>query len=112
MKKVENIARQLGFIVNRSCDMEAEYRLVNRDGSDAHNLEGETLCVSVRIGEGVHPIWYVDSCVKEGNVWNAKYNPCQMYDGTRMVWNDRWKLPATPENFNRIMKEVKRRFFG
>lgn len=112
MTRIDNIAREMGFMVKRISESEAAYYLVDAKGFDVKNAKGEALCVEIGTVPERYPIWWVSSSVRVGMTWEMKYNPCHRWDGHRMVWAEGWKLSATPENFRRILEEVKQRFLN
>lgn len=134
MKKIDNIAQELGFIVKRTCDKCAYYYLSDADGFDIRNSKGEKLCVEIEeninpggahalpemwlnkgyIKERLQSWWGVATYVtdKSNDTYGGRYNPlCGKYNGRPGI-NFGWVLAATPENFRRIMEEIKRIFLN
>lgn len=132
MRNVDQIAREdYGCMVKRTSEKNAYYYFVGQNGWDIRNCKGEKLCVE--IGECINPggphslpdlwlkngyiserldsWWSVDTYVtNEDDECYGAYNPQHRYDGKRCVLNFKWVLPATRENFKKIMDEVIRQW--
>ena len=134
MVKIDEIAKSLGFMVKRTCEFNAFYYLVDENGLDKRNAKGETLCVEIgfcynnsKSPKSLPVIWYKKGYTKEiiTEWWNVdtfvtdiKGNCYRDYDPTikrnwlysRTEIDFDWHLPATDENFKKILEEILRRF--
>lgn len=132
-KRVDEIARQLGFEVERTVENIAFYHY-KENGEYKTNAKGETLIVDVgycsNFGKGKFDLpwswyksgktaefmpeyWGLNTYVtdKDGQCWGG-YNPTvkPSEDQKRQVIDFDWHFSATEENFKKLLEEVLRRF--
>ena len=134
MRNVDQIAREdYGCMVKRTSESGAYYYFVDERGFDIRNSRGEKLCVEIEEcynNGGPHSLpelwlkygyiykqldswWSISTYVtdKDNQCW-GKYNPQHKKDGKRYVLNFKWVLPASRENFKKIIEEVKRQWMS
>jgi len=134
-KNVDAIAESLGFKVKRQVERTAFYYYVDGNGNDTLNSKGEKLCLSMSFcddpggkcslpalwhkhgftKERIKDWWSLDTFVtdSEGKCIGA-YDPTWKFNyltGRREI-NFDWLLPATEENFKKLLDEVLSRFNG
>lgn len=134
MVKIDEIAKRLGFMVKRTCEFNAFYYLVDKNGFDKYNKKGEKLCVEIGFSYDVAKspnslpvIWHKKGFTKEliTNWWSVKtyvtnekgecygaYDPTikRSEDGKRFEINFDWHLSATDVNFKKLLEEILRQF--
>lgn len=129
--RVDAIAESFGFkLIRRPTEYIGWYELVDEKGEKAKNEKGETILISVSYCTGgeiqktwhrkgwtaelLENWWGLDTYVydSDGNCYRA-YDPTirKSDDGKRLVVNFTWTLPATEENFEKLLSAVKKRFF-
>ena len=135
MVKIDEKAKELGFMVKRVCEFRAFYYLVDENGLDVRNRRGEKLCVEIGFcsdpgGKNSLPyMWHKKGYTKEimKDWWDVttyvtdKNESCyRAYDPTiqkssdekRWVIDFDWHLSATDENHAKLLEEVKRLFLA
>lgn len=128
MEKVNLIAKELGFRVNRSYEHISYYYLEDDNANAITNINGESLIVQVSYCYGsnaklwykkgytskILPNWWVVRCFVTNNegVCYEAYNPCvkPSVDNKRLVNNYDWILEATEDNFRELLIEILKRF--
>lgn len=134
-KNVDEIAKSLGFRVERKVERIAFYYYVNEDGKDRLNQKDEKLCISMSFcddpgGKVSLPVlWQKHGFTKERikDWWSLQtfvthldgrcvgdYDPTWKFNPStkRREINFDWLLPATEENFKKLLDEVLSRFNG
>lgn len=128
--RIDAIAESFGFkLMRRPTEYIAYYELVE-NGDNARNKKNETIHISVSYCTGgkLQKIWHrkgwtaellenwwgLDTYVydSDGSCFRA-YDPTikKSDDGKRYVVDFNWTLPATEENFEKLLSAVKKRFF-
>lgn len=134
MKRVDLIAKELGFGVKRTSDFNAYYYYEDENGFNKANSKGETLIVEIsecyndcKSKHSLPVIWYNKGYTKEliPNWWSVEtyvtdkegrcygaYNPTHKpsEDKKRFVINFDWHLSATEDNFRKLLTEILRLF--
>lgn len=129
--RVDAIAERTGFkLIRRPTEYIGYYDLVGENGEKAKNEKDETITISMSYCTGgkLQEIWHKKGWTSEllENWWGLDtyvydsdgscfrdYDPTikKSDDGKRLVVNFNWTLPATEENFEKLLSAVKRRFF-
>lgn len=136
MVKIDEKAKELGFMVKRVCEFRAFYYLVDENGLDVRNRRGEKLCVEIGFSHNdsqspnsLPVIWHKKGFTKEiiTEWWSVqtyvtdcdgecirKYDPTiqRSWDGKRFEINFDWHLRATDENHAKLLEEIKRLFLA